>query len=103
MTTLQREPCPGTCGRADTGLYACGWRCPAHTPSARAGLPEPDVARYCAPLRCYCGRCPSYRRALEPIVPTVVDTRAVASGKRRTTATAYREAQARLSRQKGTA
>ena len=98
-----RQPCP--CGRADTRLYAEGWRCPAHTPAARAGRPEPDSARYCAPARCYCGQHPGYQRALEPITATVVDRDAIASGRRRAPLGAYREAQAqvRRSRQKGAA
>ena len=84
--------CP--CGAPDARPYAAGWRCAAHTPAALAGQPEPDTARYCAPLRCYCGNCPSYTRPLEPVTATVVDIRAVASGKRRATITDYRDAQA---------
>lgn len=88
MTACQ---CCGAPGRP----YACGWRCAAHTPAARAGKPEPDTARYCAPLRCYCRGCPSYERPLEPVTATVVDVRAVASGKRRARSLAgYRDAQA---------
>ena len=99
-----RQPCPGACGRTDTRLYACGWRCPDHTPARLAGNPEPDVARYCL-TRCYCGGCPSYSRPLEPISATVVDVRAVASGRRRAPLGKYREAQAavRRSRQEGAA
>lgn len=88
--------CPGSCGRTDTRPYACGPRCPEHTPARLAGLPEPDIARYCAPRRCRCGQCPSYGRALESIRPTIVDTRAVASGKRRAPLGQYREAQAAI-------
>jgi hypothetical protein len=90
------EPCP--CGSPDTRLYAEGYLCPAHTPSARAGNPEPDSARYCAPLRCYCGSdaCPSresFARPLEPVTANVADFRAVASGKRRSSLEQYRSAQ----------
>jgi hypothetical protein len=54
--------------------------------------------RYCAPKRCYCGdpSCPaypSYNRPLGPIMETIVDARAVASGKRRSSTTGYRNAQ----------
>lgn len=82
------------CGSTDARPYAEGYRCAAHTPARRAGQPEPDSERYCAPLRCYCGECPSYT----PDTPyrdgeTVVDIRAVASGKRRSTLTQYRNAQ----------
>jgi hypothetical protein len=86
------EPCP--CGSPDTRLYAEGYLCPAHTPSARAGNPEPDSARYCAPLRCYCGSCASWT-ADTSYYPgeTVLDIRAVASGKRRSSLEQYRSAQ----------
>jgi hypothetical protein len=93
----------GHCGTPEgVRLYACGHRCPAHTPAALAGRPEPDVARYCAPHRCYCGRHPSYGRPLEPVASTVVDVRAVASGKRRVSLAGYREAQAALGGWEGT-
>jgi hypothetical protein len=88
----------GACGCGETAgvrLFACGWRCPSHTPAALAGQPEPDTARYCAPLRCYCGGCASWDRPLEAVVATVVDVRAVASGRRRVRSLAeYRAAQA---------
>jgi len=85
--------CP--CGaQAGVRLYACGYRCPAHTPSALAGQPEPDYARYCAPLRCYCGNCPSWTPdSTYHDGATVIDLRAVASGKRRSSLTEYRNAQ----------
>jgi hypothetical protein len=82
------------CGSAATRLYAEGHRCPAHTPAARAGKPEPDIARYCAPLRCYCGGCPSWTPDTSYHVgETVLDVRAVASGKRRSSLEQYRSAQ----------
>ena len=89
--------CP--CGSAGARPYAEGPRCPAHTPAARRGQPEPDAARYCAPARCYCGEdaCPSsasFARPLEPITPNVADFRAIASGKRRSSLAQYRSAQA---------
>ena len=84
--------CP--CGAEDTRLYAEGHRCPAHSPAARAGKPEPDTARYCAPLRCYCRECPSWNpNPTHLIGETVLDVRAVASGKRRSSLAQYRSAQ----------
>ena len=84
--------CP--CGAEDTRLYAEGHRCPAHSPAARAGKPEPDTARYCAPLRCYCGGCESWTPDTSYHVgETVLDVRAVASGRRRSSLAQYRSAQ----------
>ena len=83
------------CGSADTRLYAEGYRCPAHTPAALNGRPEPDSKRYCAPSRCYCGGCPSWRPDTSYHVgETVADIRAIASGKRRSSLAQYRSAQA---------
>lgn len=49
------------CGEIDSVRnYIQGPACPAHTPAALAGQPEPPDG-YCAPLRCYCRRCPSWR------------------------------------------
>ncbi|QFY09672.1 hypothetical protein GBF35_26125 [Nonomuraea phyllanthi] len=45
------------CGATPTRFYLQGWRCADHTPSALAGRPEPGGG-YCAPARCYCGKCP---------------------------------------------
>ena len=45
----------GTCGQP-ARPYIVGPRCPAHTPAALAGQPEPDSARYCLAI-CYCGQC----------------------------------------------
>ena len=105
MNTTSQDACgSGSCGEtAGVRLYACGPRCPAHTPAKLAGHPEPDTARYCAPYRCYCGGCPSYERPLEPIAATVVDIRAIASGKRRSSPTGYRDAQADSRRKGGAA
>jgi len=49
----------GTCGATPARLYMTGWRCPAHTPAALAGKPEPGgQGRYCPPNICWCGTCP---------------------------------------------
>jgi hypothetical protein len=87
---------PGQGHQDPVRLYACGPRCAVH------GWPEPG-GRSCAPNRCYCGRCPSYRPLpADPRVPaapvatpaadTVTDTQAIASGKRRSTPEQYRAA-----------
>lgn len=91
------------CGNPDAHLYPCGYRCASHTPAKRAGLPEPDSARYCAPARCYCGKCPSWTEQpayTDNLQRLTVDARAVASGKRRSTLTEYRAAQAEVAAQK---
>ena len=93
------QPCTfgfGKCTRTDTHPYAAGDRCPDHTPARLAGLPEPDAKRYCLAI-CYCGTCPHRRaRPLAPITANVIDLRAVASGKRHTTTTGYRDARRAL-------
>ena len=48
----------GTCGISPAALYPAGTRCPAHTPAALAGQPEPGAGRYCPPGICWCGHCP---------------------------------------------
>ena len=63
MTTGPAHPCTGhgpdgPCGATPTRLYPVGRRCPAHTPAARAGRPEPGAGRYCPPAICWCGHCP---------------------------------------------
>jgi hypothetical protein len=87
------------CGaKKDVHLYACGWRCPLHTPARQAGKPEPGEGRYCAPTRCYCGKCPSYDQHFVCLdfKGTIVDLRLIASGKRRAPMHEYRAAQAAL-------
>ena len=49
----------GPCGATPARLYPAGWRCPAHTPAALAGRPEPGAGRYCPPALCWCGHCPA--------------------------------------------
>ena len=58
------QPCAGygphgPCGATPARLYPAGWRCPAHTPAAVAGRPEPGADRYCPPAICWCGQCPA--------------------------------------------
>ena len=89
----------GTCGAGGARPYAEGPRCDAHAPWARAGNPDPSSARYCLAV-CYCGQCPAGRSVpLAPVRATVIDDRAVASGKRRERSLEeYRAAQARTRR-----
>jgi hypothetical protein len=76
------------CGQADARHYLTGYRCPAHTPAATRGAPEP-------------GATASHR--IKPLVPApmsasrVNDDRAIASGKRRSSPARFREAQQRVS------
>jgi hypothetical protein len=65
-TPARQHPCAwhgpaGTCAATPTRLFLPGWRCPAHTPAALAGQPEPGTGRYCPPAVCWCGRCPPAR------------------------------------------
>ncbi|MEV7867438.1 hypothetical protein AB0P17_15355 [Streptomyces sp. NPDC088124] len=67
-------------------LYPCGWCCQRHTPAARAGRPEPPpgpgwpIAAHTTP---------------SPLsTSSLIDERAVASGKRRSSTSTYRAAQA---------
>jgi hypothetical protein len=73
--------------------YLPGPRCPLHTPAALAGRPEvtPDPARTIEGMRAAAGLDPN--APMTPAAPTTVDTRAVASGKRRSTPTDFRAAQ----------
>lgn len=89
MSWTHREPCGQIrngrpCGRDDETVrpYLVGWRCPECTPAAMAGKPEPGA-----------GACPLPRRVHTPATETVIDQRAVATGKRRSSVTRYREAQ----------
>ena len=82
-----------SCDETETRLYAAGPRCAEH------GWPEP-AGRYCAPRRCYCGNCPSWT-PVTPYTPsehTILDDRAIASGRRRSSIQSYRNAQKAVSR-----
>jgi hypothetical protein len=56
----------GTCGANPARPFINGWRCPAHTPAALAGKPEPGTGRYCPPRICWCGHCPATARTKAP-------------------------------------
>ena len=75
------------CGAArGVRLYGTGLRCPAHTPAALAGRPEPAPGP---------GMPASAWTALSPLgTSALIDARAVASGKRRSSLHVYRAAQA---------
>ena len=67
-------------------LYGTGLRCPAHTPAALAGRPEPAPGP---------GMPAGAWTALSPLgTSALIDARAVASGKRRSSPHVYRAAQA---------
>lgn len=73
----------GICGTSDAAVrrYLPGWRCSAHTPAALAGHaePAPDPARTLTGLRIAAGL---PLDQLTPGTPTIVDDRALGSGKR---------------------
>ncbi|MFJ4799178.1 hypothetical protein [Kitasatospora purpeofusca] len=75
------------CGRT-ARPYVVGPRCPAHTPAAQAGRPEPPPG-------------PGYTPQTLPTpasASALVDARAIASGRRRSTTQTYRLAQAATGR-----
>lgn len=96
--TTTHHPCDhytqtsGHCGTPTTRRYLTGWRCPTHTPAKLAGHPEtrPDPARTLYGLRAAAGATPG---GYTPAGQTLVDQRAVASGKRRSTPQDFRAAQ----------
>ncbi|WP_033818903.1 hypothetical protein [Kitasatospora sp. MBT63] len=67
------------CGEA-ARFYLTGWRCPGHTPAAQAGRAEPEPGPGYTPQRLPTSQAAS----------ALVDARAVASGKRRSTPQTYR-------------
>lgn len=91
------------CGAVPARLYLPGPRCPAHTPAALAGRPEPQPGR-CAPNRCYGGCCPSWRPDTVHYVAgetwAAVDARAIASGKRRASPAVQAAAKATIAEQR---
>ena len=77
------------CGTEGARAYLPGMRCPAHTPAALAGHPEP-------------GRTATSLPKMAPLPQSasrVNDDRAIASGKRRSTPERYREAQTRTAKE----
>lgn len=88
----------GTCGASSAAGYITGPRCPDHTPARLAGRPEavPDPARTLEGLRKAAGLDPT--APMTPAGETVVDARAKASGKRRSSPQAYRAARAAVDR-----
>jgi hypothetical protein len=87
MSARDPEPCDGLTGE-HTGperFYRTGWKCPAHSPWAEAGLPEPRPGY---------GRPPTSLPPSPLAASAVFDDRAIASGKRRSSPEAYRAAQA---------
>lgn len=48
------------CGTTPARPYLTGPCCPAHTPAALAGKPEP-AGGHCPPGRCWCGACPAWQ------------------------------------------
>ncbi|MDN3356044.1 hypothetical protein [Actinomadura sp. DC4] len=96
------------CLAPGTRMYLLGRRCPAHTPAALAGRPEPGQGAYCAPGRCLCGddTCPAYatyalrdRYATAADSWAAVDARAIASGKRRSSPAQYAAAKTTVGEQ----
>lgn len=84
-----REPQPCEIVGEHTGrvrFYVVGWRCSTHSPWAEKGQDEPQPGR---------GPLPGAWETPSPLSDSRVhDARAVASGKRRSSAAAYRMAQA---------
>lgn len=85
------------CGATPTRRYLQGPACRDHTPSALAGRPEPGQGAHCPPGICWCGGCPSWREQsaypAHSAIGAVIDARAIASGKRRSSPAVFRAAQ----------
>jgi hypothetical protein len=85
VCSLRREECvPGA------RLFACGWRCARHTPAAMEGRCEPPPGPGW-PAGAWATPSPQAASSL-------TDEKAVASGKRRSSAAGYRSAQAEAAR-----
>jgi hypothetical protein len=81
------------CGAADgVRFYVTGHCCPLHTPSALAGKPEPQPGPGW-PAGAWTTPTPNAMAAL-------IDERAIASGRRRSSPQAYRAAQAAVAERK---
>lgn len=82
------------CKEADSvRLYIPGHRCPAHTPRALQGLPEnPPGPGWPAT---------AWTTPTPDSVASVIDARAIASGRRRSSPHVYRAAQAAVAKKEG--
>lgn len=88
------------CGVRPAGLYAAGWRCEDCTPAACAGRdepPTPDPALTLDGLRRAAGIVWTFKRTDSALV----DDKAIASGKRRSSPGRYRAAQRAEQTRKG--
>jgi hypothetical protein len=96
MSSRIPRPCEGQIGEHDGELrfYINGWRCDAHSPWAAKGLPKPQPGP---------GMPAGAWTTPSPLSDSRVhDDRAVASGKRRSSPTTYRAAQAAVHHTNGT-
>lgn len=87
------------CSSTDAHPYAEGWRCDPHSPWGRDGMSSPDPARAWPPTGpCELDRLRAARGITEisypPAPQTVVDERAIATGKRRSTTATYQAVKA---------
>lgn len=104
MTATCGSLTPGgdQCTDPAVDVFLVGPRCAGHTPAAVAGRPEPapDPARTMDGLRrgWYADRGLPFVEFHTPAAETVVDQRAVASGKRRSSHHVFRAAQAAVNR-----
>lgn len=92
------KPCNvPTCRAADTHLYPSGWWCDPHSPWARRGLTRSDPNRIPG-QPCELDRLRAARGFTETShttpTSTVVDDRAIAAGKRRSTTATYQAVKA---------
>ncbi|UJP39344.1 hypothetical protein [Cellulomonas palmilytica] len=85
------------CSSTDAHPYAEGWRCDPHSPWARRGLPRADPNRVPG-VPCELDRLRAARAIAATSHPlptsTVVDDRAIASGKRSSTTATYQAVRA---------
>lgn len=89
----EHETAGTLCGHPTRRRYLTGWKCATHTPAALADRPEttPDPARTLNGLRAAAGL--PTDRSYTPTGETIIDARAKASGKRRSSTQDYRTAQ----------
>ena len=91
MTCGHWDDGTGYCGADAPHTYLTGWRCPEHTPARLAGRPEQSGG--------------DQRKERTPPAPmsasTLMDDRAVRSGKRRSSPARYQEAKGRVDKKGG--